>query len=123
MSVSSDTYPNLPAITRLMPAISLASARELHAKTAEGARAWPRQPDAAEGHRWMVWGAARDGARTTVTGRQKLIFGALCVALVICAFTLPNALVLAPVAFITFAYLAAGVYKAVMLLRGEQSVR
>ena len=61
-------------------------------------------------------------ADDAITGRQKLILGALCVAIAICAFTLPYVLVLAPVAFITFAYLVAGVYKAVMLLRGQQDV-
>jgi cellulose synthase/poly-beta-1,6-N-acetylglucosamine synthase-like glycosyltransferase len=44
----------------------------------------------------------------------------LCITIAICAFTLPYALLLAPIALITFAYLLAGVYKAVMLLRGEQ---
>ncbi len=120
VSISADTYPNLPAITRPMPAISLAAALKLHETTDGSKSAWRHQPDVDEGHRWMAWGAARDGARTTITGRQKLILGALCVAIAICALTLPYVLVLAPVAFITFAYLVAGVYKAVMLLRGEQ---
>ena len=65
VSISADTYPNLPAVTRPMPAISLATALKLHETTDGGKSAWQHQTDAAEGHRWMAWGAARDGARTT----------------------------------------------------------
>jgi cellulose synthase/poly-beta-1,6-N-acetylglucosamine synthase-like glycosyltransferase len=48
------------------------------------------------------------------------VVGLLCIALVAGAFGLPNALLLAPVAFITFTYLVAGTYKAVMLARCER---
>jgi cellulose synthase/poly-beta-1,6-N-acetylglucosamine synthase-like glycosyltransferase len=97
-----------------------AAARTLPEASAERDSAWVDASAADEGHRWTVWGAARDGARTTLTDRQKLVFVALGIAIAICAFTLPYALILVPVAFITFAYLMAGAYKAVMLLRGEQ---
>src|SRR5580765_5023659 len=107
MSISIDTYANLPVITRPMPAISA---------SASGVIARPHELAAEEGGRWMAWGAARDGARTTVTGRQMIILGVLALAIVAGALTLPHALLLAPVAFITLTYLVAGVYKVVTLL-------
>lgn len=119
MSLSADTYPNLPAITQPMSVEALAGA--IHEASAGRDGAW-LDVSADEGRRWTGWGAARNGARTTITGRQKLIVGALAIAIAVCAVTLPYALVLAPVAFITFAYLMAGAYKAVVLLRGERSV-
>ncbi|HEX6544246.1 MAG TPA: glycosyltransferase, partial [Ktedonobacterales bacterium] len=88
-----------------------------------GESTWHYQHDADEGQRWTGWGAARNGARTTITRRQKLIFIVLSIAIIVCAFTLPYTLMLAPVAFITFAYLVAGAYKVMMLLRGERSGR
>lgn len=122
MRAPADTYSNLPAITQPMPVLSLVEARSVYGDSASGEGAWPdHHPVADEGQRWTAWGAARHGARTTITGRQKITLGALVLAVVICAFTVPYALLLAPVAFITVAYLVAGVYKALMLLRGESA--
>ena len=121
MTVAYDTYPDLPAITRAMPAISLAPGAEHDESAPSDMSMWPPQHGSDDGLRWMGWGAARDGPRMTITGRQKIIFILLGITVFIAAFTVPYALLLAPVAFITFAYLAAGAYKALMLLRGEHS--
>jgi cellulose synthase/poly-beta-1,6-N-acetylglucosamine synthase-like glycosyltransferase len=56
----------------------------------------------------------------TITGYQKLVVGLLCIALIAGAFVLPFDFLLVPVAFITFTYLVAGAYKAIMLVRGER---
>jgi cellulose synthase/poly-beta-1,6-N-acetylglucosamine synthase-like glycosyltransferase len=104
-----------------MPVFSLAAARTPHEAPTNGARSRSTDLAADDGHRWTTWGAARDGARTTVTGRQKIVLGVLALAVVACALVSPYALLLAPVAFITLTYLVAGVYKMVAMLRGERA--
>jgi cellulose synthase/poly-beta-1,6-N-acetylglucosamine synthase-like glycosyltransferase len=120
MSVSRDTYSNLPAITWPMPAVSLAARRKHGERPTLGESAQFDELGVNIGQPWTTWGAARDGARRTITSYQKLVVGLLCVALAAGAFLLPDTFLLAPVAFITFTYLVAGVYKAVILVRGER---
>jgi cellulose synthase/poly-beta-1,6-N-acetylglucosamine synthase-like glycosyltransferase len=121
MSVSADTYSNLPVVTLPMPAISLAVGGKRHTPSplSEGAQA--DETAGYEGHRWSAWGAARDGARMTLTTRQKIVLGVLGLAIVAGAFTVPYALLLAPIAFITVTYLVSGAYKAITLMRDEQT--
>jgi cellulose synthase/poly-beta-1,6-N-acetylglucosamine synthase-like glycosyltransferase len=120
-----DTYSQLPAITRPVPSIPLRTLRSGAQLSSLGIGSGVTNPELAalahdEGRRWSAWGAARDGARTVVSRRQRLVVAScLAVALAICVL-LPRALLLVPVAFVTCAYLLAGAYKALLLLRGER---
>jgi hypothetical protein len=119
MNVSSDTYANLPAITWPMPAVSLPTPHRRSDTSILGESAGFNEPGVNSGQPWTTWGAARDGARRTITGYQQLFVGLLCITLVAGAFLLPDEFLLAPIAFITFTYLVAGAYKAVILVRGD----
>ena len=66
MSLSADTYPNLPAITQPMSVEALAGA--IHEASAGRDGAW-LDVSADEGRRWTGWGAARNGARRVLKRR------------------------------------------------------
>ncbi|HEV2237643.1 MAG TPA: glycosyltransferase [Ktedonobacterales bacterium] len=99
-----DTFGELPAITRPMPAL-IASDR----------------PSIEDGSRWAVWGAARDGARVSLTRGQSVLLGSgmvLGAGLAVTSLRLLGVLLMG--AF-TAAYLVAGAYKAVLLWHGERA--
>lgn len=123
--VETDTFARLPAVTRVLPAIRLQEA----ARSSSHAPPQPREGMIAqapvqkldEATRWSRWGAARDGAVVTLSSRQSVaLIGGVAFVL---AFALlnPIALLTASIACITVLYVVAGLYKAMMLIRGERA--
>lgn len=119
MAEPRDTWANLPVVTAPLLAITgqFAAARETptdgHAAMPQGARA----------ALWTRWGAARGGARMTLTRWQAA--GALlgtAGALAALALAL-HAMLLALLGLATFTYFAAGLYKMWLLVRGERALR
>jgi cellulose synthase/poly-beta-1,6-N-acetylglucosamine synthase-like glycosyltransferase len=109
MPVFTDTFGQLPAVTRPMPAIPYAAGAR-HGKASAG-----------DGERWTVWGAAHAGARTLVTTRQQIGLGISAAAALCLAIAMPRTLLLLAVAVATCMYLVAVLYKGALLLRGEHT--
>lgn len=122
--LKTDTFSRLPAVTRVIPAIQLkdlprqALPHNHSAPTHTGVAASAAHVDD-EASRWSSWGAARDGAITTLSKPQ--IAGAIIASVFVGAFLLlaHSAFLMAAIAVITIVYLMAGLYKATLLLRGE----
>src|SRR5215469_17259670 len=101
-----DTFSQLPAVTRPVPSIPLRTLRS-GAQRSSRMGSGVTNPELAalardEGRRWSWWGAARDGARTVVSRRQRVVVASfLVVALATCVLA-PRAFMLVPVAFVTF---------------------
>lgn len=124
--IESDTYSNLPAVTMPIPALPRPRALDMapplrdDPPTVEFEIASLQRFADDEARRWSTWGAARNGARTTMSRRQWLGTTLVAVAAIVCCVLVPHDVLLTLVAFITFAYLIAGVYKIALLLRGER---
>lgn len=128
-----DTYSRLPLTTRVVPSIPLhetpklarwslrpqisgsADAAESLAETSALARE--------EGGRWVRWGAARYGAHRTLTRRQVVAILTAPILVVPLLIFAPYTLLGSVIAAITIAYLVAGAYKVLLLLRGERAAR
>jgi cellulose synthase/poly-beta-1,6-N-acetylglucosamine synthase-like glycosyltransferase len=104
-----DTFGELPAITRPMPAIAV-NGKSAHGDT-------PHE----DGARWAYWGAARDGARVSVTRGQQALLGSGMVLGAGLAVASLHALGVALMGAFTCAYLMAGAYKALLLWHGERA--
>jgi glycosyltransferase XagB len=108
--VQRDTLANLPAITRPMPVVA-------DSEVGASQRSW----SGADGERWAKWGAASDGARTTLSAGQWWAFALLCTLVLGLIVISTHVLGLACVALTTAVYLAAAVYKCWLLIRGERA--
>jgi cellulose synthase/poly-beta-1,6-N-acetylglucosamine synthase-like glycosyltransferase len=118
-----DTWGYLPAMTLPLEALS-GDTWSGEAGMAAGGLPSPgtlstASADAATGERWARWGAARDGARLTLTYRQTLGLALLALAAALLLYLDPHALLVAPVALITYVYLVAGIYKLWLLVRAR----
>lgn len=129
--IESDTFSQLPAITRVIPAVPLktvsrsSSAQASSAQTRSASGAFPPLYEESlageESRRWRTWGAARSGAVTTVTRSQQLaIITSVLVIIGLMVFA-RDAFLTVVIAAITCAYLAAGAYKAILLVQGEHA--
>jgi cellulose synthase/poly-beta-1,6-N-acetylglucosamine synthase-like glycosyltransferase len=107
MTTFTDTFGELPIITRPMPAFSVAD----HGITVE--------TYSVDGERWSLWGAARNGARVVITARQQIGLGIAAAVALSLAIAMPHILLLLTVAVITTAYLVGVVYKGALLARSE----
>ena len=122
MSITADTYADLPAITRPLPSISPSTARKLQTKApSSGSGDHSHASSTEDGHLWTRWGAALNGARRTLTGQQKLWIALLATAILIYAVVLPHGFLLVPMGLVSVIYLVAGTYKVVVLLRAESA--
>ncbi|HEX6799256.1 MAG TPA: glycosyltransferase, partial [Ktedonobacterales bacterium] len=122
--MTTDTFSQLPAITMPIPAIPRRDTPPpltSDPSTVEFDCASLERFAADEARRWTTWGAARDGARMIISRRQRLCAALVAVLIAACGVLAPHAFVLLLVGFVTFAYLLAGVYKVVLLLRGERA--
>jgi cellulose synthase/poly-beta-1,6-N-acetylglucosamine synthase-like glycosyltransferase len=118
-----DTWGDLPAITMPMQTVRVdASGRlssllssQLGVPEHELAIDWA----AAEAQRWAAWGAAREGARTSLSFDQALALAVFGWVAALVLYLDPYALLVAPIAAITCLYLATGLHKVWLLARGE----
>lgn len=110
--IESDTFGRLPAVTHVIPAIQLS----------EPSRA-EQQPWLAgdEATRWTRWGAASNGAIVTLNQSQTIGLLVSFSVLVTLALINPTVFFTAVVACVTVIYVVAGLYKAILLLRGEHA--
>jgi cellulose synthase/poly-beta-1,6-N-acetylglucosamine synthase-like glycosyltransferase len=109
--VQHDTLANLPAITRPMPAL-------MGSELSRSGHSW----SITDGERWAKWGAASDGARTTLTFGQWCVLALLGGTLLGLFAVSTHVLGVVCVALTTAVYLVAGIYKCLLLLRGERAV-
>lgn len=120
-----DTWGNLPLVTLPLQSIladqggrrasGLSSQLEVPALARSGA--WR----AAEAERWAGWGAARHGARVTVTFNQ-VVAVALMIWVAAALLYLDSQLLLTlPLGVMTGVYLVTGLHKSWLLIRGEHA--
>lgn len=123
--LEADTYSHLPAITRALPAVQLKDVSSPSSLASSQAHsALPTYAESLandESDRWRTWGAARDGAITTLTRRQQVSVISAIVAIGALLILAHGAFLTATIAAITILYLAAGVYKVALLIHGEQA--
>jgi cellulose synthase/poly-beta-1,6-N-acetylglucosamine synthase-like glycosyltransferase len=120
-----DTWGDLPKVTLPMQAVWVDGAGRLSSMLSSQigvpehgiAVDWA----AAEAARWARWGAARAGARTTMTFDQVIALAALVWAAALLLYVSPLALLITPVALITCLYLATGIHKVWLLAQGERA--
>src|SRR5262245_53045678 len=115
--VGSNTWAQLPAVTLPLPVPGPEAPSEPQHIAPYSATTLPPQ----DGARWSWWGAAREGARTTLQRHQ---IAALLVILALAAwlsFVSPQRLTVGALFLVVTAYLAAGTYKLGLLLRGERA--
>lgn len=107
-----DTFANLPAVTAPLEALALDTRERLALPWAEAAA---EAPSLAE--RWARWGAAREGARTTVTFSQ--VFGLLLLLWLAALLFAVDArlLLIIPMGLVTLLYVATGLHKLWLLAR------
>ncbi len=120
-----DTWSNLPAVTLPMQTVredascrlSSIFSSESGVPEDEIAADWL----AAEAGRWAHWGAARSGARISLTFDQLIALAVLMWVAALLLYFSPLALLITPVALITCLYLATGVHKIWLLAQGERA--
>jgi glycosyltransferase XagB len=120
-----DTWGNLPSVTLPMRTIwvdtlgrlSSILSSQLGVPEHELSVDW----NAAEAERWAAWGAARAGARTSLTSAQVLALAVLGLAAAVLLYLDAHALLVALIALFTCAYLATGLHKVWLLVRGESA--
>src|SRR5262245_11605825 len=96
-----DTWGQLPAVTLPLPVPSRDTLTGL-STLGTGQTGVVR---AADGARWGEWGAARQGARTTLKRSQLAALGALGALLAATLLLTPRGLATAAIALLTLAYL------------------
>lgn len=124
MRLRADTSEGLPVTTLPLPAISTDATGRLRVLTPAQLKAidlGKAPASAADGERWAVWGAARSGARTTLTTAQKRgLLGAALLGALLLALE-PHAAVVGLLFLVTVVYVLTSVYKGWMMARGERA--
>lgn len=131
-AVFHDTWASLPIVTRPMPAVTLpvpavppSEGGHLRNRfavqpTPAAQRASVETVRTAEAARWSAWGAARTGARTTLLRRQTVGLAALGIVLMAALLANLHTVLICLLVIATGTYLVAGIYKSLLLLRGER---
>lgn len=118
-----DTWGNLPLVT--LPLQSLRGERGSHLVSVHSGQvdlpehAVAVEWKAAEAERWAAWGAARHGARVTVTFSQVVTMALVLWAAAVLLYFDPHLLLTVPIAVMTCVYLVTGLHKSWLLIQGE----
>jgi cellulose synthase/poly-beta-1,6-N-acetylglucosamine synthase-like glycosyltransferase len=119
-----DTWGNLPAVTLPMQTLRVDAAARLTSMLSTQLRVPEHEIAvdwaAAEAERWAAWGAAREGARTSLNLDQALALAVLGLVAALVLYLYSYALLIAPIAVITCLYLITGLHKVWLLARGER---
>jgi glycosyltransferase XagB len=90
--------------------------------TRDGARLRAVPTTGTEDADWSVWGAARDGARVTLTGAQIFCLALLVGLVVALAWANLHVLLIMLIALMTCVYLLTGLHKAWLITRGDRAI-
>jgi cellulose synthase/poly-beta-1,6-N-acetylglucosamine synthase-like glycosyltransferase len=135
-----DTWTNLPQVTLPLPALALDPSASFARASIAGAsfagasfagasiagqwRVRGRlRSDEVESARWAWWGAARAGARTSLTRSQALGLGLLALLVLVLLLLDTHQVLVEIIGGLTWLYLAAGAHKVWLLVRGERALQ